>query len=302
MILRKLSSFVPVVVVSFLAMAPPASAQVIELVARIDGAQETPPVATPGVGIGVFSVDTQTGNVDYRITFTGLTAPETMAHIHGFAFPGTPAGILFNLPTGSPKCGSFTLSLAQQGFFLAGMAYVNIHTTAHSAGEIRGQINEPEAHATFCYGDGSGTGCPCNNSSIVGENEGCLHSDGTGGRLVAYGNASLSSDTLVLHYLRGPDTAPVLFFQGTSQVLGGSGAPFGDGLRCVAGSVVRLGTRTPCGGQMAMPEPLEPPISSLSTFAGPGARYYQAWLRNAATFCTGDTFNLTNGVQVQWVP
>jgi hypothetical protein len=29
-------------------------------------------------------------------------------------------------------------------------------------------------------------------------------------------------------------------------------------------------------------------------------RHYQAWFRNAATFCTTQPFNLTNGVTISW--
>jgi hypothetical protein len=36
--------------------------------------------------------------------------------------------------------------------------------------------------------------------------------------------------------------------------------------------------------------------------AAPVTRVYQAWFRNAAAFCTPATFNLTNGVAVEWVP
>jgi hypothetical protein len=36
-------------------------------------------------------------------------------------------------------------------------------------------------------------------------------------------------------------------------------------------------------------------------FAGT-TRYYQAWYRDAATFCTTETFNLTNGIAVFWAP
>jgi len=36
---------------------------------------------------------------------------------------------------------------------------------------------------------------------------------------------------------------------------------------------------------------------------GAGAiRVYQAWYRNAASFCTVSTFNLTNGLEVVWLP
>jgi hypothetical protein len=36
--------------------------------------------------------------------------------------------------------------------------------------------------------------------------------------------------------------------------------------------------------------------------ASPGLRTYQLWYRNAAVFCTTSTFNLTNGIEVSWVP
>jgi hypothetical protein len=31
-------------------------------------------------------------------------------------------------------------------------------------------------------------------------------------------------------------------------------------------------------------------------------RTYQCWYRNAASFCTPSTFNLTNGWQATWAP
>jgi len=31
-----------------------------------------------------------------------------------------------------------------------------------------------------------------------------------------------------------------------------------------------------------------------------GIRYYQIWYRDAAAFCTSNTFNLTNGLEVIW--
>ena len=33
-----------------------------------------------------------------------------------------------------------------------------------------------------------------------------------------------------------------------------------------------------------------------------GERYYQVWYRNPAPFCTGATFNQTNGWRVRWGP
>jgi hypothetical protein len=288
-----------VAVVAGLCSAP-ASAQVVEMLARIDGAQETPPSPSSGVGIGVFAVDSASGVVDYRITFTGLTTAETAAHVHGFAAPGVPAGILFTLPLGSLKCGTFTLAPSQIADFLAGLAYVNVHSTAFAGGEIRGQIAEIESQPTYCYGDWSGLECPCLNVSVPGNKEGCLHSGGVGARLVAYGNPSLANDSVVLHYLRGPATSPMLLFQGTTMIQ--SGQQFGDGLRCAAGTVVRLAQRTPCGGQVALPEAGEPRLSVLGGVTITGPQHYQGWYRNAASFCTPSTFNLTNGVRIVWTP
>ena len=35
---------------------------------------------------------------------------------------------------------------------------------------------------------------------------------------------------------------------------------------------------------------------------GGGTFYYQVWYRNAASFCTAATFNLTNGLEITWLP
>jgi hypothetical protein len=35
----------------------------------------------------------------------------------------------------------------------------------------------------------------------------------------------------------------------------------------------------------------------------PGLRMYQVWYRNAnPTFCSSATFNLSNGLEVNWIP
>ena len=106
----------------------------------INGAQETPPIVTPGMGTGMFLVDTNTNTLFYHITFSGLVGTETGAHIHGFAPPGTPAGVLFGLPLGSPKIGAIVYTNPQEPDILAGLTYVNIHSTFAPGGEIRGQV------------------------------------------------------------------------------------------------------------------------------------------------------------------
>lgn len=151
----------------------------------------------------------------------------------------------------------------------------------------------------FCFGDGSGTPCPCGNTSVVGANEGCVSSLGVGGRLIASGTPSIGADTLVLSGSQMPDSF-ALYFQGTSQQAGGAGGVFGDGLRCAAGFVIRLGTKRNAAGLSQYPLAGDPAISVRGLVASPGARTYQVWYRNAAAFCTASTFNLTNGLSVTW--
>lgn len=93
----------------------------------------------------------------------------------------------------------------------------------------------------------------------------------------------------------------VLYFQGTSKVASGAGVVFGDGLRCVGGSVIRLTTTTNTLGTSRYPFFGDLPLSVRGSITTSGTtRYYQGWYRNSATFCTADTFNLTNGLQVTW--
>ena len=101
-----------------------------------------------------------------------------------------------------------------------------------------------------------------------------------------------------------PPGSTVLFFQGTSKVAAGGGAVFGDGLRCVSGSVIRLGTKTnSAGGSASYPTGADADVSVRGNIpAGGGTRYYQAWYRNAATYCTAVTFNLTNAYELSWRP
>jgi hypothetical protein len=44
------------------------------------------------------------------------------------------------------------------------------------------------------------------------------------------------------------------------------------------------------------------PVATKGMVVVPGTRTYQVWYRNAAAYCTPATFNLTNGLQLQWGP
>ena len=164
--------------------------------------------------------------------------------------------------------------------------------------EIRPQRNGPLTHVTYCYG--TNAACPCANGGQP--HAGCEHSFATGGgRLVSQGIARVVADTLALNAGGLPPTASTLFFQGTSQ----ANAVFGDGLRCAAGTVLRLGTKTAAAGfaSYGSGNVGDVPISVRGVITGAGGtRHYQGWYRNSAAFCSASTFNLTNGVTVAWTP
>jgi hypothetical protein len=165
-------------------------------------------------------------------------------------------------------------------------------------------LNECPAGTPYCFGDGTGSACPCGNTGAIGR--GCDNSFATGGgRLEAHGLASVTSDSLQLRASFLPPTSSALFFQGTSQIGGGAGAAFGDGLRCVGGTTVRLGTNFATGGLVDFGHGVagDPPIGVAGAVPpGGGVRQYQVWYRNAPAFCTTATFNLTCAVEVPWVP
>jgi hypothetical protein len=157
-----------------------------------------------------------------------------------------------------------------------------------------------QASRSICFGDGSATACPCGNESAPGDQSGCLHSLGVGARLQSAGQPSLSNDSVRLD-VTSATNASVLFFQGDSATAGGAGAVFGDGLRCAGGNIVRIATRTANLGAVSYPAgPGDAAVSVRGSVAAPGTRWYQAWFRNSASFCTPATFNTTNGVAIDW--
>ncbi len=155
----------------------------------------------------------------------------------------------------------------------------------------------------YCAGDGVAphTACPCGNSSAAADSAGCLNSLGVGGRLRSYGIASLANDQVSLVGSSMPNSS-ALYFQGTSQQSGGNGVAFGDGLRCAGGTVVRISTRANSAGTSSYPGVGEPNLSVKGLVTMPGTRTYQVWYRNAASFCTVSTFNLSNGLELAWAP
>ena len=123
-----------------------AQATVIDLFATIDGAQ-----ANAGAGTGSAATGSATMTFDdvsslfsWDISWSGLEGTVTVAHFHGPATPGQNAGVQVDIGAisglTSPSIGSTVIGTGQAADLLAGLWYVNIHSTQDPGGEIRGQV------------------------------------------------------------------------------------------------------------------------------------------------------------------
>src|SRR5437870_11582428 len=95
-------------------------------------------------GNSAVTYDTSSKHLTLLITYAGLSRTPTAAHFHGPAAPGANAGVAVPIPNvaTSPAQGSATLTDAQAADLLGGRYYINIHTAANPAGEIRGQVTK----------------------------------------------------------------------------------------------------------------------------------------------------------------
>lgn len=161
--------------------APLATASVVSYSASLSGAAESPANGSPGTGNATVLIDTVAHTMTVDVLFSGLLGTTTAAHIHcctavpmagnaGVAtqvpnFVGFPLGVtsgtyhsVFDLTLpGSWNAAFITgnggTTATAEAALLAGIdaekAYLNIHTTSFTGGEIRGflvrDVPEPAA-------------------------------------------------------------------------------------------------------------------------------------------------------------
>ena len=156
----------------------------------------------------------------------------------------------------------------------------------------------PPPTNAFCFGDGTGTLCPCGNTGAAGR--GCENGTNSGGGLlVDSGSTSIGSANFVLSGSGLQPNQPGLYFQGDNAINGGLGILNGDGLRCAGGSIRRL---------QVLAADVNGASATTANIAVAGAvnagdtKRYQLWYRNPLNSPCGTTFNLTNGVEITWQP
>jgi aldose sugar dehydrogenase len=137
--------------------------QPLVFTATLNSAQETPPNNSTAAGAAtlMLSPDEQTARV--TLNFSGLSAAETAAHIHGPAAPGVAGNVLFPLPNGSFTDFLISPSAADVQNLKNGQLYINVHSSNFLNGEIRGQFGTTSSasgvqfsSASYLAGESSG--------------------------------------------------------------------------------------------------------------------------------------------------
>ena len=152
---------------------------------------------------------------------------------------------------------------------------------------------EPGPGFIFGHCNGFGGNPQCDNYGPWGE--GCPNSTGAGAELRTTGTASVVADDLKLQVSSLPPNQNALLFVGDQWLAGGDGLPFGDGLRCVGGSVIRLSIASANASGF---HEWGPGLGATGGWAAGQTRYFQVWYRDPIGSPCGTGYNLSNGIAV----
>ncbi|MDB6111406.1 MAG: hypothetical protein JWR69_3156 [Pedosphaera sp.] len=143
--------------------------------ASLTGAGQTPANASTATGVGTVVLNAAQNQITVNLSWTGLSAPASAAHIHGPGGVGTNASVLFPF-SGVPAATSgaipqqvFSITATQVGYLNAGYLYFNVHNSTFPGGEIRGQAL-PATYNLMVTTNGNGSISPGSGTYTAGSN------------------------------------------------------------------------------------------------------------------------------------
>jgi glucose/arabinose dehydrogenase len=190
--------------------------------ATLDGAQAYGGAGSGSTATGrsVATLNTDTNLFCMDLSFEGLLGTQTVQHVHGPATPAQETGVMFGLPGPGSFTGFCTTVTDQhEAIILAGLSYVNVHSTRDPSGEIRGQIlpaavRPRRIHLEDAGAPPAGDRCECSEDSD--------DSDGIADLLLAFDNQEVittlgldvagsgGSQALTVSGHRRPDADPAV--------------------------------------------------------------------------------------------
>lgn len=178
---------------------------------------------------------------------------------------------------------------------------------ASQNGSIFGALYDVEDFTSFCLPlEDDVIGCPCGNPPAQ-YGRGCNNSSNTGGAILTQvGTASIANDTVRFDASGERPTAASIFLQGNAH----TNVAFGQGVRCVGGTLKRLYAKTASGGSVSAPVGSDPRVWARSAALGDliaagSTRYYLVYYRDPTVLggCpSASTFNATQSGAITWRP
>ncbi|HTF87032.1 MAG TPA: MopE-related protein [Planctomycetota bacterium] len=153
---------------------------------------------------------------------------------------------------------------------------------------------ETSAGTPYCFGDGTGTPCPCLNSGSPGH--GCMNSTGEGSLCSSIGGTSVSLDNAFLSTVNLPPNKPSLYLGGQVST---TGIQFYDGLLCLSPQKRFPGGQTSPQGIRNLTTPVA--LSNNLIVAG-STWNFQIWHRDGFISPCMTRVNLSNGLRITFTP
>ena len=172
---------------------------------------------------------------------------------------------------------------------------------------LRADLSEVTSGVAFCFGDGSGSTCPCVAAGAL--EQGCPNTNpnGNGAKLAGTGTPSFANDTFGFAITDGAFSKPGILIQGGAALNypnGNPNVPNASGIFCVNPTLRGGVFFTDGGGNATVTNFQGQPFGATAQPTG-STTYYQYWFRDPSNPCqngpgTAAAFNFSNGWEASW--